>query len=188
MASTFIRLPITGGGVAGVDSFNGRTGIVTAANGDYQASQISYDNDTSGLTSTNVQGAIDELAAAVSTGASPGFSFGRANVVNQGTYLLCETVPSNVSGRWVYVNSAVVKRVFVSNETALPFTLDVYHHDGNAVNETLLGSVTVSSGVGGVFSVNWSVPVNKQLSIKVSAASANPVKNIVAGLELAGTL
>ena len=50
-----------GGGVAGVSSFNTRTGAVTPAAGDYEAEQVTYDNETSGLTATEVQAAIDEL-------------------------------------------------------------------------------------------------------------------------------
>jgi hypothetical protein len=187
-SSTYIELPLDDGGAPGtVDSFNGRTGVVVSQAGDYTAAMISYNNTTSGLTATNVQTAIDELASEIQTSASPGFSFGRAGVLTQNTYLLCETVPSNVSGRWVYINSAFVRKVFISNETSGPFTLDVYYHSGNNVGETLLGSVTVSSGVGGYFNVNWSVPSNKQLSVKVAATSTNTLKNAVCGLELTGS-
>lgn len=189
MSSTYIELPIEGGtGTSGVTSFNGRVGVVTSQAGDYSAAIISYDNTTSGLTAVNVQDAIDELANDIATGASPGLTFGRAGVVGPGTYLQCETVPSNVSGRWVYINSAFVVRVFVSNETSGPYTLQVYYHDGNGVGETSLGTVTVASGLGGVFSVNWAVPINKQISVKVATTSVNSVKNIVCGLELTGSL
>lgn len=46
-----------------VETFNTRTGDVTPTSGDYEADQITYDNTLSGLTGTDVQGAIDELAA-----------------------------------------------------------------------------------------------------------------------------
>ena len=50
-------------GVSGaVDSFNGRTGAITAASGDYSALQIAF-TPTGSLTSTNVQGASAELEA-----------------------------------------------------------------------------------------------------------------------------
>jgi hypothetical protein len=45
----------------GVDSFNTRSGAVTATAGDYDASQVDYDNATSGLTADTVQEAIDEV-------------------------------------------------------------------------------------------------------------------------------
>lgn len=187
MASTFLFLPEEFTPAAGVQSFNGRTGIVTSMAGDYTAAQISYDNTSSGLAAVNVQTAIDEVNSKILTSASPGFSFGRAGVVNPGTYLQCETVPSNVSGRWVYINSAKVKRVFVTDELAVPYTIEVLYHDGNNAGETSLGTVAVVAGYGGAFSVNWNVPTNKQLSIKLAASSPNSAKNIVCGLELSGT-
>lgn len=47
----------------GVTSFNNRTGAVSPAVSDYDASMIDYDNTHSGLTATDVQSAIDELAS-----------------------------------------------------------------------------------------------------------------------------
>lgn len=47
-----------------VEDFNGRSGSVTPAAGDYNGTQVTYDNTLSGLTATDLQGAVDELAAA----------------------------------------------------------------------------------------------------------------------------
>lgn len=46
-----------------VDTVFGRTGDVVAVAGDYTAAQVTYDNTTSGLSATEVQAAIDELAS-----------------------------------------------------------------------------------------------------------------------------
>lgn len=51
-----------------VSSFNTRTGAVIPASSDYDASMIDYDNTVSGLTSTDVQNAIDEVAALIPGG------------------------------------------------------------------------------------------------------------------------
>ena len=51
--------------VAGVTSFNSRTGAVVPTASDYDASMVDYDNTVSELTATDVQSAIDELAASV---------------------------------------------------------------------------------------------------------------------------
>lgn len=48
--------------VTGVASWNGRTGAVVPVTGDYNASQVDYDNTNSGSTATNTQDAIDERA------------------------------------------------------------------------------------------------------------------------------
>ena len=47
---------------SGVASFNSRVGVVLPQAHDYDGSMIDYDNTDSGLTATNVQDAIDELA------------------------------------------------------------------------------------------------------------------------------
>jgi hypothetical protein len=149
------------------------------------AQNIPFDETVTGeLIATDIQGAIDELSSTVASSASPGFSFGRASNVNSGTWLNCEGVPSNKSGRWVYIDSAVVTRVFVSNEQISTFTISIYYHDGNEVNLTLLGSVNVVSSYGNSFTVSFPVPTDKQLALRVTAGSA---RNVVAGLELQGT-
>lgn len=59
MASDYISLPVEGGS-GGVESFEGRTGVVTAQSGDYTASEIT--NVPAGsIAATDVQAAIDEL-------------------------------------------------------------------------------------------------------------------------------
>ena len=52
-----------GGGTNLVTSVFGRQGAVIAEASDYDADQVDYDNATSGLSATDVQGAIDEVAA-----------------------------------------------------------------------------------------------------------------------------
>lgn len=51
----------------GVMSFNTRNGYVVSQAHDYDASMVDYDNTSSGLTATDVQGAIDENAGDIST-------------------------------------------------------------------------------------------------------------------------
>lgn len=149
-----------------------------------KAINIPYDPTVSGLDATDVKSGIDEIANTVSSSASPGFSYGRASNVNSGTYLNVEGVPSNKAGRWVYINNAVVTRIFVSNEQSSTFSIEVLSHDGNGINLTSLGTVTIVAAYGDSFIVNWPVATDKQLAIKLSAGSA---RNVVAGLELQGT-
>ena len=145
---------------------------------------IPFDADTTSLVSTETGPAIRELSETVNTSASPGFGFGKGGNVNSGAYLYCEGVPSNVSGRYVYINSATVTRVFISVQNASTFDIEVFHHDGNEVNLTSLGTVSVVSSTGGEFSVSWSVPSQKQIAMRIVNGSA---KNAVGGLELQGT-
>lgn len=65
---TLVTLVTSNGAIdPGVTSFNSRTGAVTPQTSDYDASMIDYDNTGSGLTSTDVQGAIDEIASSSSS-------------------------------------------------------------------------------------------------------------------------
>lgn len=151
------------------------------------AKSVPFDNSTNGFTSTEVQGAIEELNNKVNTSASPGFSFGRSGQITKGSFLQNETVPSNVSGRWVYISNAQVKKVFVTNESIITYSIEIMYHYGNEAGLTSLGIITVTSDKGGSFSVNWPVPSNSQLAIRIDPNSANNPKNVIVGLELAGT-
>lgn len=132
----------------------------------------------------NVQEGLTNLGNTVSTSASPGFGFGKGGNVANNAYLECEGVPSNISGRYVYINNAKVTRVFISVQNASTFDIEVFHHDGNETNLTSVGSVSVVASTGGEFGVNWSIPTGKQLAMRIVNGSA---KNAVGGLELQGT-
>jgi hypothetical protein len=148
------------------------------------ATQVPYDNTDSGLIAEDTKAAIDEIVSTVATSASPGFGFGKGGNLSNGSYLECEGVPSNISGRYVYINDAVITRVFISVQNAATFDIEVFHHDGSGVNITSLGTVSIVSSTGGEFTVNWIVPTSKQLAMRILNGSA---KNAVGGLELQGT-
>lgn len=148
------------------------------------AKETFFNNIGTGIISDNVQGAIEEISNTVATSASPGFSFGRASNVNSGTWLQCEGVPSNKAGRYVYINNAIVETIFISNEVVGTFDIEIYYHEGDEVNLTLLDTISVVSASGGSFTVGQSVPTDRQLALKVVNGSA---KNIVCGLELSGS-
>lgn len=150
------------------------------------AKSVPYDNTDSGLIATDTQAAIDELKLNAAISSSPGFSFGRSGNTVPGTYLQCESVPSNVSGRWVYVTNGIIEHIYVSNENITTYTIEVLYHQGSEVNLTSLGTVTVVANRGGKFTVNWSVPTDNQIAVRVAPGSANAAKNIVCGLEIRG--
>lgn len=69
------------GGVSGVSSFNGRSGVVVPSSGDYAANIIEYDPTNNALVSTNVQDAIEEVQGNVAT-----LSSSLATVATTGAY------------------------------------------------------------------------------------------------------
>ncbi|CTQ45759.1 DUF2793 domain-containing protein [Roseibium aggregatum] len=70
-----------------VNSVFGRSGDITAESGDYNAGQISFDNVESGLTATDAQSAIDEVAARVAPleTAPPAHSHTVGDITDAGT-------------------------------------------------------------------------------------------------------
>jgi hypothetical protein len=118
------------------------------------AEQTPYDNSDCDLIATDTKSAIDEICTKVSTSASPGFGFGKGGNVSSNAYLLCEGVTSNLSGRYVYINNAVITRVFISVQNAATFDIEVFSHDGNETNLTSLAMRIVNgsakNAVGGL--------------------------------------
>lgn len=145
------------------------------------AGEIPFDNSTDGFTSDNVQAAIEEIGAS----ASPGFSFGRSGGLLASTWLQVDGgVPSNSAGRYVPINNPVIVNFFCSSDTTSTFVLTLYQHDGNAINLTALGTLTVTAAMGAQATVNFATVKGKQLAVRLTSGSAN---NLVAGVILKGS-
>lgn len=119
----------------------------------------------------------------ISSSASPGFTWGRSGNITSGAWLQNDTVPSNVTGRHIFLKNARIKKVFISNEVVNTFTLDIYEHDGSTY--TLLTTLTVTALRKLEASINVAVTYNKELAIAVGTGSC---KNIVCGLLITGDL
>lgn len=115
--------------------------------------------------------------------ASPGFSFGRSGNVSSGAWLQCETVPSNVTGRHVFLKGAKIKKIFVSNESANTFNIGIYEHDGTTY--TLLTTVSLTAERKKDFTVSIDITYNLELAMQVTSGSC---KNVVAGFLIQGSL
>lgn len=113
MASTYIKLPVTsGGGGSGVDSFNGRTGVVLPLAGDYNASQVT-NTPAGNISATNVQNALNELDTekqATITGA--------ATTIVSSNLTANRAVISNGSGKIAVSTTTDSELAFVSGVTS----------------------------------------------------------------------
>ena len=145
-----------------------------------------FDNSTNGFTSTDVQAAIEELKNNATNSASPGFTYGRSGNLPSSTWLLDDTVPSNISGRINYLNNCIITHIFVANQDPNIITIGVYTHDGDGVNMTLIGTVTTLAQRTNTFTTSISVPLNKQVAVRVEPTSASSGKNMDVGLQLKG--
>jgi hypothetical protein len=131
----------------------------------------------------NVQDAIEDLCQQANTSASPGFTWGSSGNVTANSWLLNDTVPSNKSGRAIFIADATLEAVFVRCELAATFDIEIYEHDG--VTYTLVTTVNIVATRGGDFPIaSLALTNGKELALKLVNGSA---KNVVAGCVLRGT-
>lgn len=118
MADNYINLPVQGSGGGGgggaVDSFNGRTGVVVSAPGDYNAGQVT-NTPAGNISATNVQNAINELDAekqanitgAASTVVTANLTADRAVISNGAGKIAVSPVTSTELGYSAGVTSSI---------------------------------------------------------------------------------
>lgn len=151
------------------------------------ADAVEFDPSTTDLVATNVQAAIEEVVSNTSASASPGFNFGRASNVNNGTWLLVPGgPPSNKAGITVLLTDGLITGAYVACENANTFTLTFYQHEGDSINLTAIGSINVvASRSYTITGLDIPVEKDKQLAIQLTAGSA---KNVSVGLQLKGSV
>ena len=145
------------------------------------AKSVPFDNTGTDFVSSDVQAALEEIGVS----SSPSFSFGRSGKVGSGTWLQCETVPSNITGRFIPLTNPKLSDLYVSNENVGTYTVEVYEHDGDNTNLTLKYTLTVTSARGNSIS-NIGVPMTKGKQVAVRIGSGSP-KNVVCGLIIKGS-
>ena len=147
------------------------------------AKSVPFDNDTNGFNSDNVQDAIEEIGAS----ASPGFSFGRNGALSQNTWLRRPgNVPSNRAGVTVSINNPIVTGVACANRNVETYDVEIYEHEGNEVNLTLLGTVTVTPATSDTFTVNFPVTQGRQLAVRLGSTATGNVRDLGVDLILVG--
>ena len=144
------------------------------------ASSTPFDNSNNNFDSTEVQSAIEEIGA----GSSPGFSFSRSGSMLEGTWLnRAGGVGSNRAGISVFINNPVVTIVSCTTEDLHTYDVTVYEHDGDEINLTALGTVSVVNQRTKTFEVSWTAHKGKQIAVKVTSGSAG---NLGVDIQLKG--
>ncbi len=147
------------------------------------AEEIPFDNDGNGFSSEDVQGAIEEIGAS----ASPGFSFGRNGSLSQNTWLRRPgNVPSNRAGVTIGIANPVIVSVACANRSVETYTVEIYEHEGNQVNLTLLGSVTVTAATSDTFTVNFPATQGRQLAVRLGPTATGNVRDLGVDVTLVG--
>lgn len=147
------------------------------------AENIPFDNTTNGFTSDDVQGAIEEIGAS----ASPGFSFGRSGNLSQNTWLRRPgNVNSNRAGVTIGISNPVIVAVSCSNRNIETYDIEIYEHEGNEINLTLLTTVTVTAARGGTFTVNAAATQGRQLAVRLGSTGTGNVRDLGVDITLIG--
>jgi len=160
-------------------------------------SQVALDNieveagfDPTGtpLTSTKIGDAIRETITVVGASASPGFSFGRSGSLSKNTWLRrVGNVPSNRAGVTLDIGSPIVTRVACANRNTETYDVKIYEHEGNGLNLTLLGTVTVTNATSGSFAVNFPATQGRQLAVRLGDTASGNVRDLGVDITLQGS-
>jgi len=134
-------------------------------------------------TSTDGYGNVSVALSSSSNKLSLGFTWGRSGNVGNGAYLLNDTVPSNLTGRVVPMNAAIVE-VIVGNEALNTFNIDIQKNIAG-VWTTILTVNMVNQRLN-VFTTNISLSIYDELAVRISPGIGNASKNPVVGLVLQG--
>jgi len=150
------------------------------------AQTVPYDNTTSGIPETDVQGAIDYAISTGVASATPSYTFTRSGNIPENTFLYNGTVPSNRTGVPVMTLGAKIERMAVGTEDLNSYTVNIYTHNGDEINLALVHTQVVSSTRSAQYSVpSIDIPIGKQVAISITNGSA---KNISVSLIIKGTI
>jgi hypothetical protein len=160
-----------------------RNGVELEFQEEYEliAGNVPFDETIKGiLTSTDTQGAIDELSDKVNTVATPGFSFGRSGNASSNSWLLNNEVPSNLVGVPIGISNASITEIWVGSEDVDTFDIKVYEHEGDEINLTLLTTVSIVTSRTDTFT-SLSIPVTtgRQIATRIANGSAKNPKCFV---------
>ena len=137
--------------------------------------------------SDNAQEAIEENREQILKSASPGFTFGRPNVIFNNTFLFNEGVSSNMSGRTMgFLDAELIKITYNTRDEA-SYDIQIYQHDGNFQNATLITTQTVNNNNKGSFDLtNVSLTIDRQFAIRINNITSGRVRDIMIDLNVKG--
>ena len=127
---------------------------------------------------------IEQLVGkSVASSVSPGYGFGRSGNVGSNTYLLDKGVPSNITGTPFGLDNGVILAIWCGSQNKDTYVIEVYEHEGDSINLTILASVTVTATrvlnakPGDPEFTPSNSPTNgRQIACRVSSGSAKELK------------
>jgi len=127
----------------------------------------------------------DETSGADQTGATPALTFGERGVLAKGAYLLCDDVPSNLTGWVVPLYDALITEIFIIMENAVVCSFDIQERVGAAFNTLFTITVSPAARIS-VQSINYAVNRLDELACRVSPTSATKPKSPKLGFIIKG--
>lgn len=145
---------------------------------------------TDTLTLTSSDGSVlitgnsgtDTIDFSVAAFASPGFTWGRQGAIPSDTYLLNDSVPSNVTGRVIPMTAGTIKKIFIANGAVNTFDVKVQRRSGVSFVDLFTTSVVAARTL--TTSASQSVSAGDELALIISSGSCS---DIVVGLIIEGT-
>jgi len=142
-----------------------------------------FDPTGSSLVSIDTESAIKEINSTTEVTISPGFSWGASGNQPNGSYLLNETVPSNLAGRVVPLISGFITDIFVSCRVNATFTVTIQKRTGatftNLASLSLTAQRVLTASITPV-----AISSGDELACVISSGSCS---NPVVGIQLKGT-
>lgn len=114
---------------------------------------------------------------------SPGFSFGRGGVCTAGTYLLVDSVPSNLAGRLVPFLTAELTNLFIVCQDDSTFTVELQVRSGSTFTTIHTSTVTNSRKFTEKIE-DLELQLGDELCVKIGSGSAS---NIIVGIVTRGS-
>lgn len=131
---------------------------------------------------------IEEIVNQIAgVSASPGFTWGRSGNLPDQTFLLNDTVPSNVSGRQVPVQTGQITTVFVVAEDPGTYDVRIFKHPSPFTTLTAV-SMVPAYGRAKTFSLTAPLPNVSNVDELGAQIINGSAKNAVVGCIIRGTL
>lgn len=180
----YYRTGDTLSGVMDIESVYGELYLNDGFTKKFSLSQPFERQLVSGYENYSIIGCFNEIFNRAAISASPGYTWGRSGVSNGGTWLLNDTVPSNITGRNFSLFNGQLVQLSISNESVNTFSVGFYEHDHTTY--TLIATANITAGIRGVFNFT-AIPVgqNKELAVKIESGTC---KNVEVQAILQGTI
>lgn len=148
--------------------------IITVPSYPIYAYEVIFDPTNTNLQSTDVQGALVELANLSAQSASPGYTWGAQGLITAGSYLENDGTPSNIAGRLVTIQTGSIVKVFATTGIAGNYKLQLQKRNGAGYVD--LVAVNMVGVRREVFDINVPIVYKEELCVLIAPDSPeNPI-------------